>query len=150
MDANGDGIGKYRIYQLLNGTYESMGSWSDGRLRLDVERIRIGLMLSNNTDQPRSVCSVDCERGYYRAYQDQRCCWTCIPCDITTSIIPNDTTCLQCQLGRVPNNNLTICEQMQNRTIEWNSMWAIVPGIFSTVGIACTIVVVYVFIRFVI
>ncbi|VDM33616.1 unnamed protein product, partial [Toxocara canis] len=55
---------------------------------------------------PLSVCSTECDRGYYRAYQDQTCCWTCIPCDVTTSIIPNETSCVQCPLGEVPNTNL--------------------------------------------
>lgn len=156
MDANGDGIGKYRIYQLLDDKYHAMGSWSDGQLQLDVERVRRGLVSTDNmtnintTDDniPLSVCSVDCEYGKYRAYQDQTCCWTCIPCDITTSIIPNNTMCIQCPLGFIPNTNLTECEPMQLQTIEWTSMWAIAPAVFAAVGIVFTLIVVYVFIRY--
>uniref|UniRef100_A0A915DDP2 GPCR family 3 nine cysteines domain-containing protein n=1 Tax=Ditylenchus dipsaci TaxID=166011 RepID=A0A915DDP2_9BILA len=96
IDANGDGIGQYNIFQLDNqGVYTNVGRWlatGGNQLELDVAGVRRGLQrVDGSKAVPVSVCSTSCDRGFYRAYQDQTCCWTCIPCDITTSIIPNET-----------------------------------------------------------
>jgi hypothetical protein len=56
-----------------------------------LNKIILGQRIDNNSTVPLSVCSLPCEFGFYRAYQDQTCCWTCIPCDTSTSIIPNET-----------------------------------------------------------
>lgn len=152
IDANGDGVGWYNIYQ-YNSTlndYKNVGEWSAGVLRLDVEQVRAGLVTTGNgTDElPLSVCSTDCPRGKYRAYQDQQCCWTCIPCDTTISIIPNLTSCIECEYGFLPNVHLNACLPMIPETIEWSSSWALAPSAFSAFGIFCTGVVIYVFWRY--
>uniref|UniRef100_F1KST2 Metabotropic glutamate receptor 7 n=1 Tax=Ascaris suum TaxID=6253 RepID=F1KST2_ASCSU len=149
IDANGDGIGKYSIYQLNDqGRYTKVGKWIAGKeFYLDVERVRSGLKKWAAT-LPLSVCSTECDRGYYRAYQDQTCCWTCIPCDITTSIVLNETSCIQCPLGEVPNANLDACKPIPPTTLEYNSPWVVLPAAFSTLGIAATVFVVSVFIRY--
>lgn len=151
IDANGDGIGRYNVYQYNAELkdYRTVGEWSAGVLTLDVQRVRAGLTTHNATDEvPLSVCSTDCPRGKYRAYQDQQCCWTCIPCDTTISIVPNLTSCIECQLGFLPNLHLNACLPMVPETIEWSSPWALAPAAFSTFGVVCTGVVIYVFIRY--
>lgn len=47
IDANGDGIGKYNIYQLNDlGFYQKVGKWIAGKkLDLDVERVRLIIRL---------------------------------------------------------------------------------------------------------
>lgn len=149
IDANGDGTGKYNIYQLNNsGSYEQVGKWIAGKkFDLDVDRIRKGL---KNWDGPLplSVCSTDCPRGHYRAYQDQSCCWTCIPCDISTSIIINETSCVQCPLGYAPSEDLSTCKPVIPTTLTYDSPWVVLPAVFSTLGIAATLFVIWVFIRY--
>lgn len=109
-----------------------------------------------------SVCAHGCERGYYRAYQDQMCCWTCIPCDISTSIIVDETryrvpvkaqsncmfSCVQCDLGWVPNSQLSACRPIKPVHLEWSSGWALVPAIYATCGLCATLFVISVFVRF--
>uniref|UniRef100_A0AC35F4M8 G-protein coupled receptors family 3 profile domain-containing protein n=2 Tax=Panagrolaimus sp. PS1159 TaxID=55785 RepID=A0AC35F4M8_9BILA len=143
IDANGDGIGQYSVFQLDNkGVYTLVGKWLAGnKLELDIEKVRDGLRATDGTTGvPVSVCSVPCERGFYRAYQDQTCCWTCIPCDITTSIIVNETS--------LPNANLDSCRFIKPVHLEWLSAWALAPSIFSIAGIISTLFVVIVFIKY--
>ncbi|KAI1732777.1 7 transmembrane sweet-taste receptor of 3 GCPR domain-containing protein [Ditylenchus destructor] len=144
IDANGDGIGQYSIFQLDNqGVYTTVGRWlATSEEPLELQKV------DGNTAVPLSVCSTSCERGYYRAYQDQTCCWTCIPCDITTSIIVNETSCIQCNLGMVPNVNLDSCRPIKALHLEWSSAWALVPSVFALCGLTATIFVVSVFLRY--
>uniref|UniRef100_A0A914ZSR6 G-protein coupled receptors family 3 profile domain-containing protein n=1 Tax=Parascaris univalens TaxID=6257 RepID=A0A914ZSR6_PARUN len=98
IDANGDGIGKYSIYQLNDqGRYTKVGKWIAGKeFYLDVERV----------------------------------------------------SCIQCPLGEVPNANLGACKPIPPTTLEYNSPWVVLPAAFSTLGIAATVFVVSVFIRY--
>ncbi|KAK0399190.1 hypothetical protein QR680_002932 [Steinernema hermaphroditum] len=147
IDGNGDGIGQYSIFQLDDqGVYSRVGRWlNGGKIQLDVERVRRGL---NAGRLPLSVCSTPCERGYYRSYQDQSCCWACIPCDVTTSIIVNETSCIQCPLGEVPNADLTACRLIPPVSLRWDSAWALIPAAYSLCGILATLFVVSVFVRY--
>nr|CAD2185391.1 unnamed protein product [Meloidogyne enterolobii] len=146
IDANGDGNGQYSIFQLdERGLYRRVGGWIDNELiDLDVADIRAGLqriVTATGTIEedinyiPLSVCSLPCAEGHYRAYQDQSCCWTCIPC-------------IQCPLGEVPNAELSICEPIRPIHLDWDSPWAFVPAIFSSVGLLATCAVTAVFIRY--
>ncbi|EJW87629.1 hypothetical protein WUBG_01459, partial [Wuchereria bancrofti] len=139
IDANGDGIGNYNIYQLNDmGYYQNVGKWTAGKkLNLNVRRVRKGLKRWDGS-LPLSVCSTDCPRGHYRAYQDQNCCWTCIPCDV----------CFQCPLGYAPNDDLVACKLIPPTTLEYNSPWVVLPAICSTLGIVATLFVLAVFIRY--
>ncbi|TMS39836.1 hypothetical protein L596_006304 [Steinernema carpocapsae] len=147
IDANGDGIGQYSIFQLDDqGVYSRVGRWLNGdRIELDVNRVRKGL---NAGPFPLSVCATPCKRGHYRSYQDQSCCWACIPCDVATSIIVNETSCIQCPLGEVPNADLTACRIIPPVSLRWDSAWALIPAAYSLCGILATLFVVSVFIRY--
>ncbi|KJH51868.1 7 transmembrane receptor [Dictyocaulus viviparus] len=150
IDANGDGIGRYDVFQLDNmGIYHKVGKWRSTRdlFEIEVERVRRGFQLAPG-DSPLSVCSVDCPRGHYRAYQDQTCCWACIPCDTTTSIIINVTRCDMCPEGEVPDVNQSFCSPIPPVSMTWNSTWALIPACFSLLGLASTIFVVVVFLKF--
>lgn len=48
IDANGDGIGQYSIFQLgKEGIYSLVGSWRTGKLRdFDVNKVRKGIQVS--------------------------------------------------------------------------------------------------------
>uniref|UniRef100_A0A183BM07 G_PROTEIN_RECEP_F3_4 domain-containing protein n=1 Tax=Globodera pallida TaxID=36090 RepID=A0A183BM07_GLOPA len=150
---NGDGTGQYNIFQIdSRGVYRRVGGWMDnGQKELDVAEIRLGLQrIDGNFSEftPLSVCSLPCPRGQYRAYQDQNCCWTCIPCDTAIAIVPNQTSCVQCPLGEVPNPELTACHQIVPSHLDWDSPWALVPALFSSVGLLATSFVTLVFLRF--
>ncbi|KAL3080796.1 hypothetical protein niasHS_014901 [Heterodera schachtii] len=150
---DGDGTGQYNIFQLdSRGAYRRVGGWMDsGEQQLDVAEIRLGLQRVDgflSDFVPLSVCSSPCLRGQYRAYQDQNCCWTCIPCDTATSIVPNQTSCVQCPLGEVPNSDLTVCRPIMPSHLHWDSPWALVPALFSSVGLLATSFVTLVFLRF--
>ncbi|CAB3409053.1 unnamed protein product [Caenorhabditis bovis] len=149
IDHNGDGIGRYDVFQLdREGVYQKVGKWrsTDDFLSVEVEKIRHAFKTGPN-ERPVSVCSTDCPRGHYRAYQDQTCCWACIPCDTSTSI-HNETSCEECPIGMVPDRTLRYCVPIPPVSMQWDTTWALIPAAFSTLGIASTIFVVSVFLKF--
>ncbi|WKY04772.1 hypothetical protein Q1695_005634 [Nippostrongylus brasiliensis] len=150
IDANGDGIGRYDVFQLdSKGVYQKVGKWrsSEDSFEVRVEQVRRGFRLPPGVS-PFSVCSVDCPRGHYRAYQDQTCCWACIPCDTATSIIINVTRCDMCPEGEVPDPSLSFCVPIPPVSMRWDSAWALIPAGFSLLGLTSTIFVVGVFLKF--
>uniref|UniRef100_A0A8R1DP74 G_PROTEIN_RECEP_F3_4 domain-containing protein n=1 Tax=Caenorhabditis japonica TaxID=281687 RepID=A0A8R1DP74_CAEJA len=149
IDANGDGIGRYDVFQLdMNGIYQKVGKWrsTDDFLSVEVEKIRHAFKTASG-ERPMSVCSTDCPRGHYRAYQDQTCCWACIPCDTSTSI-HNETSCEECDIGMVPDRTLHFCVPIPPVSMQWDTTWSLIPAAFSTLGIASTIFVISVFLKF--
>ncbi|CAD6192799.1 unnamed protein product [Caenorhabditis auriculariae] len=149
IDANGDGIGRYDVFQLDNqGAYQKVGKWrsTDDFLAVEVEKIRRAFKLAPN-EKPVSVCSTDCPRGHYRAYQDQTCCWACIPCDTSTSI-HNETSCEECPIGQVPDRTLHYCVEIPPVSMRWDTTWSLVPAIFAMLGIAATLFVLSVFLKY--
>uniref|UniRef100_A0A0K0EKG0 G_PROTEIN_RECEP_F3_4 domain-containing protein n=1 Tax=Strongyloides stercoralis TaxID=6248 RepID=A0A0K0EKG0_STRER len=149
IDSNGDGIGKYSIYQLNKyGIYKKVGNWNDGdNMRLKVDEVRRGL-ISNKYEIPLSVCSEPCGKGSYKAFQDQTCCWTCIKCDITTSIILNETLCQECPIGQIPNDKQDECFPIPPVYMKWQSLWVLIPSCVSIIGILSTMFVITVFLRY--
>ncbi|CAJ0932972.1 unnamed protein product, partial [Mesorhabditis belari] len=147
IDANGDGIGRYDVFQVDEmGVYQRVGKWrSTEGLKVSVDTIRAGF---RSSVIPISVCSLDCPRGWYRVYQDQTCCWACVPCDMATSIVVNVTICTECPLGQVPNAELTTCRPIPPVSLKWDSMWAVLPAAFSSLGLSATIFVVSVFLKY--
>ncbi|PAV63999.1 hypothetical protein WR25_00258 [Diploscapter pachys] len=150
IDANGDGLGRYDAFQLdKHGTYKKVGEWKstdDQQVQLDVQRIRKSFRTTKG-EKPVSVCSTDCPRGHYRAYQDQTCCWACIPCDMSTSI-HNITHCEECPLGMVPDRTLSYCVNIPPVSMQWNTTWSLIPSVFSLLGLTCTLFVFVVFLKF--
>lgn len=59
----------------------------------------------------------------------------------------NDT-CRSCSPGYAPNKNKTDCVKLKALVIDWLNPWALVPLVFSTFGILCTIFTTCVFIRY--
>uniref|UniRef100_A0A158P6L7 G_PROTEIN_RECEP_F3_4 domain-containing protein n=1 Tax=Angiostrongylus cantonensis TaxID=6313 RepID=A0A158P6L7_ANGCA len=150
IDANGDGIGRYDVFQLdSKGVYHKVGKWRSSKdsFEIEVQQVRRGLQLAPG-DSPLSVCSTDCPRGHYRAYQDQTCCWTCIPCDTTTSIIINGTRCDMCPEGKVADVTQSFCVPIPPVSMRWDTAWALIPASFSLLGLTSTIFVVGVFLKF--
>lgn len=150
IDANGDGIGRYDVFQLDSmGVYHKVGKWRSSKdlFEIEVHQVRRGLQLAPG-DSPFSVCSTDCPRGNYRAYQDQTCCWTCIPCDTTTSIIINVTRCDMCPEGEVADVTQSFCVPIPPVSMKWDTAWVLIPASFSLLGLCSTIFVAGVFLKF--
>ena len=57
-------------------------------------------------------------------------------------------SCVQCPLGEVPNKELSICQPIKPIHLDWDSPWAFVPAIFSSVGLLATGAVSAIFIRY--
>lgn len=94
--------------------------------------------------EPKSVCSEACPAGHIRNFQDQ-CCWVCVKCNIDAFVL-NDT-CKTCDPGWRPNVNITGCDKIPGEIIDWLSPWALVPLVFSSIGIFFAFFTTCVFIR---
>lgn len=78
-------------------------------------------------------------------FQDQ-CCWVCVSCR-EDAYVYNDS-CKSCDPGYAPNEDKTNCDKLEALVIDWLSPWALVPLVFSAIGILCTIFTTCVFIRY--
>ncbi|KAF8374519.1 mgl-3, partial [Pristionchus pacificus] len=147
IDEKGDGMGLYDVFQIgKQGLYMKIGTYERNDLSLNLSETRSRLVNTNNF--PFSVCSQNCAAGFYRSYQDQTCCWACIPCDNTTSIVVNVTECMQCPLGEVPDRTLSFCQRIPPDFITFSSLWSILPSAFAAIGIFSTLFVLAVFLKF--
>lgn len=82
---------------------------------------------------------------FFLSLQDQ-CCWSCVSCRDDAYVF-NDS-CLSCKPGWAPNENKTECYKLKAEVIPWDSPWAIVPLVFSTVGIFMTLFTFSIFIKY--
>lgn len=57
-------------------------------------------------------------------------------------------SCIQCEIGMVPNIELKKCHPITPIHLDWNSAWAIIPATFSIMGFISTIFVIFVFMQF--
>ncbi|XP_071054565.1 metabotropic glutamate receptor 4-like isoform X2 [Onthophagus taurus] len=144
FNTDGDAYGSYNIYQyqLHDGKYDyiQIGSWKEF-LYLDITRLR----WTDTESIPKSICSEQCPSGHIRNYQDQ-CCWVCVACR-EDSYVFNDT-CRPCGPGFAPNQNKTDCVKLKALVIDWLNPWALVPLVFSSIGILLTLFTTCVFIRY--
>ncbi|XP_065165928.1 metabotropic glutamate receptor 7 isoform X2 [Atheta coriaria] len=145
FNTDGDAFGSYNIYQYQkhdDGKYDynQIGSWKE-LLDLNVAQ----LQWRESDTIPTSTCSHPCPSGHIRNYQDQ-CCWICVACR-DDAYVYNDT-CKSCAPGWAPNVNKTDCVKLEAHVIDWLDPWALVPLIFSAVGILGTIFTACVFIRY--
>ncbi|XP_069942586.1 metabotropic glutamate receptor 8-like [Cherax quadricarinatus] len=149
FNMDGDAPGNYFIYQyqqITESTYDYVliGSWTES-LQLDVSKLEWSPGQRANDTHPISICSSQCPPGHIRNFQDS-CCWSCVPCP-EDSIIHNDT-CRPCALGWAPTTDKVTCYKLTPEHITWDSAWAIVPLVFSSLGLLCTLLTTLIFIRF--
>lgn len=74
------------------------------------------------------------------------CCWGCVACR-EDSYAFNDT-CIVCPPGFAPNHDHDGCEKIPAEHLTWDSPWAIVPLVFSALGVTATLFVIAVFVRY--
>lgn len=77
--------------------------------------------------------------------QDQ-CCWICVSCREDAYVF-NDT-CRSCAPGYGPNALKTDCVKLRVVILDWLNPWVLVPVVFSSIGILCTLFTIAVFIRY--
>ena len=94
------------------------------------------------------MCSDPCAHGYVKSSKDlDSCCWVCIKCG-EYSVLRDEHNCDECPNGSIPNANKTACVDLAIEYMTLESPWAIVPVVFSILGIITTIFVLTVFVRF--
>ncbi|XP_054163872.1 metabotropic glutamate receptor 8-like [Oppia nitens] len=142
--------------------YVAIGEWANDRLTFDLShfkwytRMRYYRNLTNTwvTDLsdtvtvPISACSLACAAGQYRQYHESNtCCWHCTTCFIDEYVY-NETYCMKCAKGFVPNEDKSGCVKLPIDYMKWDSPWTIVPASFASLGIFATLFTIAVFLRF--
>ena len=89
FDKNGDGLGRYNVYNFQRSnlsstgyTYKRIGSWSDQGLKMNVSHILWNVQLPPHDLVPTSRCSEPCGIGEIKITQStsETCCWICQQC----------------------------------------------------------------------
>ncbi|KAL8605714.1 hypothetical protein ACOMHN_059783 [Nucella lapillus] len=142
FNANGDGLGRYDIYQYQRtgkGTfqYSRVGEWIDSSLQW--KNGSGGL-------PPSSICSQPCKLGESRKRTSQ-CCWICAPCK-DNQYLQDESTCVSCSYLSKPDGNRTGCVRLPEIYLDFSSLWFLIPAAFCVCGVVTTGFVVAVFIRF--
>ncbi|XP_064199179.1 metabotropic glutamate receptor 3 [Anguilla rostrata] len=147
FDANGDGMGRYNIYNYQKTTekygYIQVGEWAE-TLTLNGELIRWS---QGGVATPTSQCSDPCARNEMKKMQaGEYCCWICTPCDVH-EYLADEFTCAPCSPGQWPSDDLSGCYDLPEDYIMWEDAWAIGPMAIACAGFVCTTLVAAVFIR---
>uniref|UniRef100_A0A8C4RT10 Metabotropic glutamate receptor 3 n=1 Tax=Erpetoichthys calabaricus TaxID=27687 RepID=A0A8C4RT10_ERPCA len=145
FDSFGDGIGRYNVFnfQKTSGKYSyvKVGQWAE-TLSLNTELIHWPLY-----SVPTSQCSDPCARNEMKNMQaGDYCCWICIPCE-PYEYLADEFTCMGCNPGQWPTEDLTGCYDLPEDYIMWEDAWAIGPITIACVGFICTFMVTAVFIK---
>ncbi|EFX87236.1 glutamate receptor, metabotropic [Daphnia pulex] len=146
FNKDGDAYGSYSFYQYQrHGSkydYVRIGDWSAS---LVLNMSMLAWPNSTRGTIPRSICSDSCPNGYIRNFQDQ-CCWSCVSCR-EDSYSFNDT-CVACAPGYAPNRDFNGCDKIPAEHLTWDSPWAIVPLVFTALGVTATLFTLTVFLRY--
>ncbi|GAA49928.1 metabotropic glutamate receptor [Clonorchis sinensis] len=142
FDENGDGDGKYSIYNYARHPYTGqydyrlVGDYQGNKLTMRARPIWPG---GQSSELPVSQCSEECGFAEVRRLdKKQQCCWSCEPCAENQRVV-NLTTCETCPLHYGPSKNRTTCVALEIHYIDIDTWFAIVPMTFSSVGICITI-----------
>ena len=96
---------------------------------------------------PTSQCSAPCGEGQIKNPQTgETCCWVCTTCQ-DWEYVRDEETCEDCGNGWWPHPDKTGCHSLPIQTIEWTSVYAIVPICLSIMGTLLTLLVMATFLR---
>ncbi|XP_072419187.1 metabotropic glutamate receptor 3-like [Chiloscyllium punctatum] len=145
FDENGDGIGRYNVFnfQKIAGkyTYIKVGQWAKSL------SLNTALIHWPRHHIPTSQCSDPCARNEIKNMQPgDVCCWICVPCD-PYAYLEDEFTCKDCGPGRWPNEDLTGCYDLPEEYIRWGDAWAVGPITISCAGIVTTLMVATIFVK---
>ncbi|KAG8011321.1 Metabotropic glutamate receptor 1 [Nibea albiflora] len=135
FDENGDTPGRYDIMNLqfvsdmseARYDYINVGSWHEGILSIDDYKLWM-----NRSDMVRSVCSEPCSKGQIK----------------DNEYVQDEFTCKACELGWWPDDELSGCQPLPLKYLDWADVESIVAVVFSCVGILITSFVTFVFIQY--
>lgn len=97
---------------------------------------------------PPSVCSFPCQPGERKKMvKGVPCCWHCELCD-GYQYQSGELACEMCPFDMRPTVNHTFCVPTPIIKLDWHSPWAVVPMFLAILGIAATLSVVIIFVRF--
>ena len=151
FDRNGDGLGRYNIYNYQQNSqdnsysYELVGRWTDAGLELSQEQLRFN---EGTQTVPVSICSLPCQLGEIKIVQQgDHCCWICAKCDPWEYVL-NETHCEDCGEGRWPHKDKASCYDLTLQYMQWDSLFAIVPIVIACLGISLTLFVICTFIKY--
>ncbi|XP_034966553.2 metabotropic glutamate receptor 1 isoform X1 [Zootoca vivipara] len=146
IDENGDAPGRYDIMNLQHieanqYDYVYIGTWHEGVLNIDDNKIQM-----NKSGMVRSVCSDPCLKGQIKVIRkgEVSCCWICTACK-ENEFVQDEFTCKACDLGWWPNTELTGCEPIPVKYLQWSDIESIVAVAFSCLGILVTLFVTLIF-----
>ncbi|KAF6209121.1 hypothetical protein GE061_014864 [Apolygus lucorum] len=151
FDNNGDGPARYNVIHFKqvapkNFSWVWVGEYVEGVLWMNMSEIQFKL---GTSVLPESMCSLPCERGQAKTYvEGESCCWHCFNCTQYQIRNPKDETqCIICPLGTIPDPNHEVCFDIPEVYLEPNSLWAIGAMSFSSTGIFITLLIFAVFLR---
>ncbi|NWI30124.1 GRM1 protein, partial [Sula dactylatra] len=149
FDEKGDAPGRYDIMNLQyiepnRYDYVLIGTWHEGVLNIDDYRIQM-----NKSGMVRSVCSEPCLKGQIKVIRkgEVSCCWICTACK-ENEFVQDEFTCKACELGWWPNPDLTGCEPIPVKYLQWSNIESIVAVVFSCLGILVTMFVTLIFVLY--
>ncbi|XP_054164108.1 metabotropic glutamate receptor-like isoform X2 [Oppia nitens] len=151
FDRNGDGLGRYNIfnYQQIPDTnqyqYVLVGRWADEGLELNKDELKFN---EGVPEVPTSICSNPCSLGEIKIVQQgDTCCWICAKCD-PWAYVYNESHCEDCGAGRWPNKDKQSCYDLPIQYMKWDSLFAIIPVVIACLGISLTLFVIFTFIKY--
>ncbi|NXP49195.1 GRM1 protein, partial [Heliornis fulica] len=149
FDEKGDAPGRYDIMNLQyiepnRYDYVLIGTWHEGVLNIDDYRVQM-----NKSGMVRSVCSEPCLKGQIKVIRkgEVSCCWICTACK-ENEFVQDEFTCKACELGWWPNTDLTGCEPIPVKYLQWSNIESIVAVVFSCLGILVTMFVTLIFVLY--
>ncbi|XP_051731638.1 metabotropic glutamate receptor 1 isoform X3 [Ctenopharyngodon idella] len=150
FDVNGDSPGRYDIMNLQyvedmgRFDYINVGSWHEGILSISDYKL-----MTNRTEMVRSVCSEPCSKGQIKVIRkgEVSCCWICTTCK-DNEYVQDEFTCRACDLGWWPDDELSECQPLPLKYLEWSSVESIIAVVFSCLGILVTLFVTFIFIQY--
>ncbi|XP_006885978.1 PREDICTED: taste receptor type 1 member 1-like [Elephantulus edwardii] len=94
FNENGDSLSGYDIiaweWHGLKWTFKVIGSSTWPPVRLNINKAKIQWRGKNN-EVPKSVCSEDCDSGFWRMITGiHHCCFECMPCEAGTFLNKSD------------------------------------------------------------
>ena len=144
FDENGDSsasysIINYRVDEEKGGRVIKVGTWEEGKLKLNASSIVWNDGLSGNI--PRSVCSERCKPGY-RQTQEINCCWQCIRCsENTVSSSHGAMNCTKCGEDHISNEDRTKCVPVPLERIHFGEPLGAVITVISCLGMLASLAV---------
>lgn len=174
FDKNGDGLGRYNIYnfqRIGNGSiyqYKEVGQWSEAGFELRLPELVFSVKPEDDIDGdgttqdtvvmvegvqhtihvPESICSKPCKVGQIKIVQQgDKCCWICSACR-SYEYVYNESHCADCGEGRWPYPDKQSCYDLELRYMKWGSMFAIVPIIIAVIGLIFSIFVILIFLKY--